>query len=155
MKPSETPQTYDGLRDLCIREQFLDSSPVDLSNYLRERKLPMLDEVAQFADSFLTACKRQLSESMNPVTSNSQSKTTVAKKPEVPTCYICNRQGHRAGGCRSNNVTKQNLGSGCFYCGEMTRIMRWVLALQSYNFRVKHIKGKEDVGDDFLSRAVG
>ena len=31
MKLFETPQTYDELRDLCIREQFLDSSLVDLS----------------------------------------------------------------------------------------------------------------------------
>ena len=91
MKLSETPQTYDGLRDLCIREQFLDASPVDLSTYLRERKLPTLDEVAQSADLFLTARKRQLSDSVKPVTSNSQSKTTVAKKPEVLTCYICKK----------------------------------------------------------------
>ena len=33
-------------------------------------------------------------------------------------------------------------------------IMRWALALQSYNFKVGHIKGKETVGADFLSRAV-
>ena len=82
MKLSETPQTYDWLRDLCILQQFLNSSPVDLSTYLRERKLPTLDEVAQSADLFFTACKRQLSDSVKPVTYNSQSKTTVAKKPE-------------------------------------------------------------------------
>ena len=32
------------------------------------------------------------------------------------------------------------------------RIMRWVLALQSFVFRVEHIKGKDNVGADFLSR---
>ena len=52
MKLFETPQTYDGFRDLFIREQFLDVSPVDLSIYLGERKLPTLDEVAQSADLF-------------------------------------------------------------------------------------------------------
>ena len=124
MKLSETPQTYGGLRDLCIREQFLDASPVDLSTYLRGRKLLTLDEVAQSADVFFTARKRQLSDSVKLVTSNSKSKTTVAKKPEVPTCYICKRQGYRACECRSNNVTNQNLGRGCFYCGEMTHIRR-------------------------------
>ena len=35
MKLSETPQTYGGLRYLCIPEQFLDASPADLSTYLR------------------------------------------------------------------------------------------------------------------------
>ena len=32
------------------------------------------------------------------------------------------------------------------------RIMRWVLALQSFVFRVEHIQGKDNVGADFLSR---
>ena len=32
------------------------------------------------------------------------------------------------------------------------RIMSWVLALQSFVFRVEHIKGKDNVGADFLSR---
>ena len=32
------------------------------------------------------------------------------------------------------------------------RIMRWVLALQSFVFRVEHIKGKDNVGADFLIR---
>ena len=124
MKLSETPQTYDGLRDLFIREQFLDVSPVDLSTYLRERKLPTLDEVAQSADLFLTTRKRQLSDSVKPVTFNNQSKTNVAKKPEVLTCYICKKQGHRAVECRGNNGMKQNVGRGCFYCGEMTHVRR-------------------------------
>ena len=32
--------------------------------------------------------------------------------------------------------------------------MRWALALQSYIFKVEHLRGKENVGADFLSRAV-
>ena len=32
--------------------------------------------------------------------------------------------------------------------------MRWSLALQIYNFKVEHIKGKDNVGADFLSRTV-
>ena len=32
------------------------------------------------------------------------------------------------------------------------RIMHWVLALQSFAFRVEHIKGKDNVGADFLIR---
>ena len=72
MKLSETPQTYDGLRHLCIRGHFLNASPVDLSTYLRERKLPTLDEFAPSADLFLTARKRRLSDSVKAVTFNSQ-----------------------------------------------------------------------------------
>ena len=38
---------------------------------------------------------------------------------------------------------------------ESPRIMQWALALQSYNLKVEHIKGKDTVGADFLSRAIG
>ena len=37
---------------------------------------------------------------------------------------------------------------------ESPRIMQWALALQSYNFKVEHIKGKDNVGANFLSRTV-
>ena len=32
--------------------------------------------------------------------------------------------------------------------------MRWALALQSCNFKVEHIQGKDNVGADFLNRTV-
>ena len=34
------------------------------------------------------------------------------------------------------------------------RLMRWALALQPFKFRLENIKGKENVGADFLSRSV-
>ena len=36
---------------------------------------------------------------------------------------------------------------------ESPHTMQWALALQSYNFKVGHIKGKENVDADLLSRA--
>ena len=33
------------------------------------------------------------------------------------------------------------------------RLMRWALFLQSYSFKVEAIKGSENVGADYLSRA--
>ena len=33
------------------------------------------------------------------------------------------------------------------------RLMHWAMFLQSYNFRVEPIKGSENVGADYLSRA--
>ena len=34
------------------------------------------------------------------------------------------------------------------------RLMRWALALQPFKFRLEGIKGKENVGADFLSRII-
>ena len=63
MKLAEAPQTYEALRDLLVKEQFLDSSPADLSTFLRERRLAAdFEEVAKSAELFLTAHKRQLSD---------------------------------------------------------------------------------------------
>lgn len=33
------------------------------------------------------------------------------------------------------------------------RVMRWSLALQEYSFNVEYIKGRENVGADFMSRS--
>ncbi|KAK3776550.1 hypothetical protein RRG08_050722 [Elysia crispata] len=47
MKLAEAPQTYEALRDLFVKEQFLDSSPAHLSTYLRESRLADLQETAE------------------------------------------------------------------------------------------------------------
>ncbi|KAK3758269.1 hypothetical protein RRG08_055200 [Elysia crispata] len=47
MKVAEAPQTYEVLRDLFVKEQFLDSSPAHLSTYLRESRLADLQETAE------------------------------------------------------------------------------------------------------------
>ena len=36
---------------------------------------------------------------------------------------------------------------------ENSRIMRWALFLQNYQFRVEAIKGSQNVGADYLSRS--
>jgi len=45
----------------------------------------------------------------------------------------------------------QYLGKAQFQNG---RLMRWALALQPYRFTIRAIKGKDNVGADFLSRHV-
>ena len=38
--------------------------------------------------------------------------------------------------------------------GSNSRIMRWILSLQSYRFRIVYIAGKDNIGADLLSRSV-
>ena len=83
MKLAEAPQTYEALRDLFVKEQFLDSSPADLSTYLREMRLADLEEVARSAELFLTVRKRQLSDRARQGTTHEQNKPPISKKEEI------------------------------------------------------------------------
>ena len=64
---SHTADTSNGIRDLFIREQFINACPKDLAAQLRERerererqrKIPNLIELAQVAERFLTAHNRK------------------------------------------------------------------------------------------------
>ncbi len=46
----------------------------------------------------------------------------------------------------------QPLAHICRFKAENSRIMRWALYLQTYQFRIEAIKGKDNVGADYMSR---
>ena len=119
MKLAEAPQTYEALRDLFVKEQFLDSSLADLSTYLPERRLADLEEVERSAELFLTAHKRQLSDRARQGTTHGQNKPPIFKKEEI-ICHICKKPGHATQNCR-NEVTH---GRGCYHCGELTHMRK-------------------------------
>ncbi|GFO08088.1 hypothetical protein PoB_003459300 [Plakobranchus ocellatus] len=51
---------YEKLKDLIVREQFIDACPEDLATSLREKDLPTLESVAKEADLFLKGRNRKL-----------------------------------------------------------------------------------------------
>ena len=57
---SHTAQTYQGLRDLIVKKQIIETCPRDLSVYLQERTPGDLEEMARLGDKFLEARGRQL-----------------------------------------------------------------------------------------------
>ncbi|KAK3790633.1 hypothetical protein RRG08_043916 [Elysia crispata] len=111
MKLAEAPQTYEALRDLFVKEQFLDSIPADLSSYLWERRQADLEEVARSAELFLTARKRQLSDRARQGTTHEQNKPPISKKEEI-ICHNCRKPGHTTQNCRN----KATHGRGCYHC---------------------------------------
>ena len=52
---SDTKRTFDGLKDLIVKEQFIDSCPKDLAIHLRERAPETLAKIAKIADQYLEA----------------------------------------------------------------------------------------------------
>ncbi|KAK3784943.1 hypothetical protein RRG08_059704 [Elysia crispata] len=136
MKLAEAPQTYEALRDLFVKKQFLDSSPADLSTYLRERKLADLEEVARSAELFLTARKRQLSDRARQGANNGQNKPPIFKKEEELICHICRKPDHTT----QNNRNKAAQGRGCYHCGELTHMRKDCPKLRMNNRQVTSSK---------------
>lgn len=73
MDLSGTDTTFQGLSDLIVKEQFINSCFRDLAVYLRERTLEDLNELGKVAESYLTAPGKQMyrpTQTKNGVSSN-------------------------------------------------------------------------------------
>ena len=111
---SHTERSFEGLKDLIIEEQFIDSCPKELAIHLRERAPETLDQIAKIADQYLeahgkhlfsSATKKPLVQSRAEETKNAQSDTTALQ------CFKCNAHGHKAINCPT-------LARKCFLCGK-------------------------------------
>ena len=99
---SDTEQTFDGLKGLIVKEQFIDSCPKDLAIHLRERAPETLAKIAKIADQYLEAHGKHLfSPASRKLTV--QPEKDEAKNMQInPTalhCFKCNTRGHKAVNC--------------------------------------------------------
>ena len=100
---SNTEETLDGVCDLIVREQFINTCPRDLSIHLRERAPQNLQELAKIADQFLVAHGKQLYTTFQ----SGKDEKPISKEggrrdydPYTLQCFICRGYGHRAADCR-------------------------------------------------------
>ena len=121
---SDTAQTFDGLKDLIVKEQFFVSCPKDLAIHLRERAPETLAKIAKIADQYLEAhdkhlfspVSRKLAKQLEDKAENTQSNSTAIQcfkcntrghkavncTTRIKSCFLCGKQGHQARNCRSN-----------------------------------------------------
>ena len=111
---SDTEQTFGGLKDLIVKEQFIDSCPKDLAIHLRERAPDTLAKIAKIADQYLEAHGKHL------FTPASRKPTVQPERDEAKNmqnnqtalhCFKCNTRGHKAVNCPI--IAKR-----CFLCGK-------------------------------------
>ena len=88
VKFSNSEQTYQGIKNLIVKEQFINSCPQDLSIYLQERAPSTIEELSKLSEKYLIAHKRTLADNKN----KSTSANTIADFK----CYKCNESGARA-----------------------------------------------------------
>ena len=111
---SDTDQTFGGLKDLIVKEQFIDSCPKDLAIHLRERAPDTLAKIAKIADQYLEAHGKHL------FTPASRKPTVQPERDEAKNmqsnqtalhCFKCNTRGHKAVNCPI--IVKR-----CFLCSK-------------------------------------
>ena len=135
---SDTDQTFGGLKDLIVKEQFIDSCPKDLAIHLRERAPETLGKIAKIADQYLEAhgkhffspaSRKPTLQPERDEAKNMQSNQTGHKAVNCPIivkrCFLCGKQGHEARNCRlggrrsggqskdGNPVQRGQVSAGC------------------------------------------
>ena len=111
---SNTARTFDGLKDLIVKEQFIDSCPKDLAIHLRERAPETLAKIAKIADQYLEAHGKHLFSSVSrkpTVQPERDEAKNMQINPPALHCFKCNTRGHKAVNCPT--LTKK-----CFLCGK-------------------------------------
>lgn len=103
---NENEDGNNALKDLFIREQLLENSPLDLRVWLKERKLKTVKEMVELGDQYLVSHPRMAFADKNSkkVVSNSLPSNLQGNpqsKKDDRRCYKCNRRGHIAADCRS------------------------------------------------------
>ena len=102
-----SPQNFDALVDLIVKEQFINACSEDLAMYLLERGPKDLVELTTWAQKYLIAHKEQLGKSKATVQPRrvDQKKTTQSKpdssqgRQRSLQCYRCGGFGHRQSEC--------------------------------------------------------
>ena len=102
-----SPQNFDALVDLIVKEQFINACSEDLAMYLLERGPKDLVELKTWAQKYLIAHKEQLGKNKATVQPRrvDQKKTTQSKpdssqgRQRSLQCYCCRGFGHRQSEC--------------------------------------------------------
>jgi len=95
---------FDGLMSLIVREQYLESCPVQLAIFFRERKPKDLNELASVAEEYLDA--------------HANSKKEWPRKPTFRGHLSPTSERKFGSNGRSERNIKAEVGRECFNCGK-------------------------------------
>ena len=114
---SNTDRFFEGLKDLIVKEQFIESCPKELAIHLHERAPETLVQIAKIADQYLEAHGKHLfssaSKKLQALPQKDETKNLQNDSTTV-VCFKCNARGHKAVNCPS-------LVKKCFVCGNKAR----------------------------------
>ena len=108
---SKTEKTFEGLKDLMVKEQFINSCPKELAVNLRERAPETLEEMAKIADQYLDAHGKHVlspTRDKQPTLPEKEDNKKPLSDTSLLYCYRCNGPGHRSANCPTRK---------CYLCG--------------------------------------
>ena len=128
---SNTERSFEGLKDLIMKKQFIDSCPKELAIHLPERAPETFVQTAKIADQYLEAHRKHLfsSASEKPQVQpkvdetknqqidsativcfkcNARGHKAVNRPSQVKKCFVCGKQGHEARNCRSGKQKSED-----------------------------------------------
>ena len=123
VKLSDVESSFEGVVELMVKEQFLNSCSKELSVHLMEWKPQSLREFAAIAENYLTAHDMKLSSQNFNAEKNVGAPRPEGRTPDVPLaategikCFSCGRLGHKARECFSRVQDKRRK-RYCYRCG--------------------------------------
>ena len=117
--------SYDALRQLIIREQFLTACPNRLAIYLKERQYIDIDTMCNEADRYLEARGQTLRISTKDDSdSNARQENQMVQQRQHRQCTNCSRLGHTVEQCRHKGGGKEQLCSRCNIYGHLVDTCR-------------------------------
>ena len=109
-------KSFNGVKELQVREQFTNSCPSNMSIFLKKWKPRNLKELSQMAKQYLDSHNKKVSSKImvarQDVTDNKLPGSGNQKN--VLRCFACNTRGHKAVDCPSRTSTSQNELNSCF-----------------------------------------
>ncbi|XP_060062936.1 uncharacterized protein LOC132543450 [Ylistrum balloti] len=127
---TKTEKSFNGLKDLILRDQLLHCCNQDLSLFLKERVPTSIDEMARLADQFVAARGTRANlvsfkghgqkgggnkTSSVSASGNSSSETPSVKKPSGSyrdkECFFCKKMGHIERDCRKKKAGENRVAS--------------------------------------------
>ena len=161
---AEVEQTFIGVVDLIVREQFTNSCSKDLSIWLKQSNPKTLDELSRLADRYLAARNQKLSskEVIKRDSARAGVKDNHSGFPPTCTlkCFLCNRVGHRAidyrvkpeGGQNEYNRPARHAVT-CYQCGEVGR--KWRICWNAPRPQAVPLGGSNTLGSPSQPYRVG
>jgi hypothetical protein len=110
---TEIEKSYDGLQELLIKEQYINTCSAEMKIYLRERAIKDIDELVSLAERYTEARYSEESTENQPKKQNVH-QAAGAKQEEgyrsqqgEKRCFICKKTNHVAKECYFNEANKK------------------------------------------------